>query len=114
MAHTADSRRVIEGLTKWSDTYGQPERLLCDPASYHKSKLLKKWCSDRNIKLLHNAPGAHKSNGLVERLNQTLVGRIRRIYAKGNYADWTETLPEAVAAISSSVHRVLHMTPQEI
>ena len=50
----------------------------------------------------------------MERLNQTLIGRIRRIYAEGTYADWTETLPEAVAAIRSSVHRVLHMTPQEI
>ena len=77
----------------WTTHYGKPARLLCDPASYHKARCLREWCMDKNIQLVHTAPGSHKSTGLVERLNQTLIGRSRRILAEGRHHSWVDRLP---------------------
>ena len=107
----ADSQTVITGLELWTTHYGRPARLLCDPASYHKSRCLRQWCMAKNIQLVHTAPGSHKSTGLVERLNQTLIGRIRRILAEGRHHSWVDTLPEALHAVRTTPNSITRMTP---
>ena len=47
-------------------------------------------------------------------MNQTLIGTIRRLLAGGHYRDWVATLPDAIPAIQSTIHRTLQKTPQEI
>ena len=60
-------------------------------------------------------PGSHKSNGLVERFNQTLIGRIRRLLAEGRFTSWEQTLAEALNAIRTTKNfAVTEFTPEEV
>ena len=59
-------------------------------------------------------PGSHKSNGLVERFNQTLIGRIRRLLAEGRFTSWEQTLAEALNAIRTTKNAITEFTPEEV
>ena len=72
---TADD--VGRNLNKWCQELRRPEIILSDNAMYYKSRKLMKWAEDRGVKLINIATYAHKSNGIVERYNQTLIGRIQ-------------------------------------
>ena len=114
LSEVANSNTVIEGLNKWISLYGKPRRLICDPASYNRSVELKTWLSAHNIEVIWSPPGSHKSNGLVERFNQTLIGRIRRLLMEDRFTSWEQTLPEALQAIRTTCNSTINYTPEAV
>ena len=77
-SNRADLDIDIGGLQTWIANYGCPQRLLCDSTCYYRFARLRWWCFEHRINLMYIALGLHKSNGLVERMNKILIGRIRR------------------------------------
>ena len=57
---------------------------------------------------------SHKSNGIVERYNQTLIGRIRRMMSHEGHKDWSKVLWKAATIINDTPHSVIKETPKKV
>ena len=88
--------------------------MLCDQGSSLASYGFAKWCIDRKISQLIIAPHSHKSNGLNERINQTLIGRLRRMLLDEGHLDWSRTLAAAVDVMNETTHDITDFAPTEL
>lgn len=103
---------VIKGLEKWKSRCGVPKSVVCDNASYCHSNRLQAWCVEHKVNMVMTAPYSHKSNGMVERANQTLIGRIRRLLAERGSRDWPVVITTALGAMNTTPHGLTQMTPE--
>lgn len=88
--------------------------LLADQYAGLNSGLFKKFLKEKNVKLLFTAVDCPFSNGLNERLNQTLVNRLRCKANENNYnkkRPWPKLLDECVQEYNDTVHSVTKYSP---
>lgn len=97
----ANSTVSIQFLENWISKHSKPKRILCDCASYFNADQFRFWARRHGILLLYTPPYSHHSNGLIERYNNILIGRIRRLLAEKNLqsSEWDQTTNYATAAI---------------
>ena len=107
------SQNVITGLQRWTSRYGPISRIVSDNAAYFTSDELKRWCEQKGIEQLFIAPHRHESVGLVERFQQTLVDRLRKMVLDQG-GSWGDHLEDAVRLINQTVNRVTGFSPQEL
>ena len=103
-----------KNLNKWCQELRRPQVILSDNATYYKSKKLMNWAKNRGVKLMNIAAYAHKSNGIVERYNQTLIGRIRRMLSEEKHQDWSKVLWHVAGIINETQHSVINETPMSV
>ena len=70
------------GLKKWTATQGTPSILCSDVCKATQSKELQRWCVQEGVTQEYSPPYHHASIGFVERFNQTLLNRLRRMWAE--------------------------------
>lgn len=86
--------------------------LLTDQYPGINSKEFKKFLSDKKITMIFTAVNAPFSNGLNERLNQTLVNKIRcKINGDGKKKAWTTIAHECVEKYNRTNHTVTGYAP---
>ncbi|CAK9820258.1 hypothetical protein ANTPLA_LOCUS10518 [Anthophora plagiata] len=86
--------------------------ILTDQYPGINSREFKEFQKNNNIKLIFTAVNAPFSNGLNERLNQTLVNKIRcRINEKEHNKAWTTSARECVDRYNRTEHTVTGFTP---
>lgn len=103
-----DFIRLIEKVPKENAI----EILLADQYPAISSKEFKNHLKEKNIELILTAVDAPFSNGLNERLNQTLVNRIRcMLNNDGKKKAWSKTAGECVKAYNQTVHTVTGFSP---
>lgn len=111
----ATTKNALQDLTNWAATPGHPSLVLSDRASYFQSVEFKRWIRDRGGDIVLTAPHAHHSNGLNERRNQTLIGRIRQLLAEvretGKKSSWTAVLQVAFKDINLTTNRTTGFNP---
>lgn len=87
--------------------------LLTDQYPGINSKDFKKFLNEKQIPLIFTAVNAPFSNGLNERLNQTLVNKIRcKINEKGKKMAWTTIAQECVKKYNETEHSVTGFAPR--
>lgn len=87
--------------------------LLTDQYPGINSKEFKQFLNDKQIQIVFTAVNAPFSNGLNERLNQTLINKIRcKINEKGNNRAWTTIAQECVDKYNETNHSVTGFTPK--
>lgn len=87
--------------------------LLTDQYGGINSKEFKEYLENENITMIFTAVNAAFSNGLNERLNQTLVNKIRcRINENGKRKAWTTIAQECVKKYNKTTHTVTGFTPE--
>ena len=77
------SREIIEILKKQFLDFGRPETLISDNASYFVSKEFKQFIEDFDIRHTTTSPYYSKSNGLAERMNQTIKNSLNKAMQSG-------------------------------
>jgi transposase InsO family protein len=78
--------------------------VLADQYSAMNSKQLKNYLKSMNIALVFTCIDCPASNGLNERLNQTLVNRIRCKIAENDRRAWTSIADECVKEYNDTIH----------
>ena len=73
---------IVRGLKKWTATQGTPSILCSDVCKATQSKELRRWCVQEGVTQEYSPPYHHASIGFVERFNQTLLNRLRRMWAE--------------------------------
>ena len=73
------NRNVMKVILEWIFRHGSMVTLVWDNTRYFSSEELRKWCAGKGIEQVFIAPYRHESVGLVERYQQTLVDRLRKM-----------------------------------
>lgn len=104
-----DFAKLINKVTE-SYTIGL---LLTDQYPGINSKEFKSFLNEKSIPLIFTAVNAPFSNGLNERLNQTLVNKIRcKINEKNNKIAWTTIAHDCVDKYNNTEHTVTGFAPR--
>ncbi|XP_059061351.1 uncharacterized protein LOC131854235 [Achroia grisella] len=87
--------------------------ILTDQYPGINSREFKQYLEENNIKLVFTAVNTPFSNGLNERLNQTIVNKIRcRINEKKNKKTWTTVARECIDKYNETEHSVTGFAPK--
>lgn len=86
--------------------------LLADQYASINSKEFKNFLNRNNVSLIFTATDCPFSNGLNERLNQTLVNRIRCKLQEQIHRPWSTTAIECAKEYNRTVHSVTKFTPE--
>ena len=73
---------MYRGWKKWVQIQGTPSILCSDVCKATQSNELRRWCEKEGVKQEYSPPYHHSSIGFVERFNQTLLNRLRRMWAE--------------------------------
>lgn len=86
--------------------------ILTDQYPGINSKEFKRFLAEKQIPMIFTAVNAPFSNGLNERLNQTLVNKIRcKINEEENTRAWTKIAHECVEKYNKTIHSVTGFSP---
>lgn len=85
--------------------------ILADQYTGLNSEDLKRYLDKLNISLLFTSVDCPQSNGLNERLNQTLVNRIGCKINSGKRRAWTVIAEECVAEYNQTIHTSTRFAP---
>ncbi|MGL5707634.1 MAG: reverse transcriptase domain-containing protein [Aeromonas sp.] len=104
-------RNICDAIKKLIiEKHGIPKRILTDCGTEFKNNELKLLTAQYGIELIHASPHHHNTTGAVERVNQTLMERIRRL---SNYGElpWMNEVEAATRAINMSYNRSIGTSP---
>ena len=100
--------KLIDRVTRDKDV----KIILADQYSALTSKDLKAYLRRRKIDLIFTSVSRPESNGLNERLNQTLVNRIRCKINSGPKKPWPKIADECVTEYNQTTHSVTKFSPE--
>ena len=107
------SNHVINALEDVLVKEINPKEILADNGKEFISNEFKVWCENRNIRLKHGSPYTPTTTGAIERFNQTLIGKLRKLSLFGEIP-WKEVLQLAVEGYNISPSRALGISPVEL
>ena len=100
-------------LTEWMCRYGIPRQFHSDQGGNFKGALLTKLCHTLNIAKTTTTPYRPQSDGLVERMNRSLIGLLRCVTNEAR-DDWVTQLPMVMMAYRASPHASTRVTPNRM
>jgi hypothetical protein len=78
--HSQKAEDFIKLMKEIQKDGSKLETVLCDLYTANDSKKLKDYFKENNIAYIYTTADAAQSNGLVERVNQTLINKLRCNY----------------------------------
>ena len=90
--------------------FGVPYIIHSDQGRQYESQLLLEMCKVLHIKKTRTTPYHPQSDGMVERINKTLV-RMLKSYINNHQSDWDEHLPFLTMAYRSAEHETTGFSP---
>ena len=109
---TTDQKAKTVAKALWDGfflTYGFPRRLLTDQGRDFESNLIKELCNLAGIKKCRTTP-YHPSGNPVERLNRTLIERLRSLSVKDK-DDWRKKIKLVIHAYNCCIHSSTGFSP---
>ncbi|UYV67658.1 hypothetical protein LAZ67_5001503 [Cordylochernes scorpioides] len=90
---------------------GSPKCLLTDRAPAFTSPKFRKFLINRNIHPLLTTSNNPQANGLCERLNATLTGKLRLLHLENPKAAWTKLAKRVTVVYNNTPHSVTGFPP---
>ena len=112
----AGGKEITGGLEKWIRARGTPSVICSDVSQATQSKDLQLWCAGKGVTHEYSPPYHHASLGFVERFNQTLLNRLRRMWAEHprNFAGLVERAIEIYNETPMSSEEVYRQTRKSL
>jgi transposase InsO family protein len=109
---TQSSKDFINLIKSVSNT-NKPKRILADSYTGIKSKEFVNYLEKQNIKIMFTTVNCPQSNGMCERVNQTIVTRLRcKINEQLTNVCWPKLLTNVTEEYNNSPHSVTTFTPK--
>jgi len=109
---TQSTKDFVKLITRITDT-DDIDMLLTDQYPGINTKEFKDFLEEKSIIMIFTAVNAPFSNGLNERLNQTLTNKIRcKMNERGNKKAWTTIAQECVNKYNDTEHTVTGFAPR--
>ncbi|UYV82306.1 hypothetical protein LAZ67_21001672, partial [Cordylochernes scorpioides] len=90
---------------------GSPKRLLSDRAPAFTSEKFRKFLITQGIQPLLTTSNNPQANGLIERLNATITGKLRLAYLENPKASWTQLVKRVTQTYNNTPHSVTSFPP---
>ncbi|UYV70981.1 K02A2.6-like, partial [Cordylochernes scorpioides] len=90
---------------------GFPKRLLSDRAPAFTSEKFRKFLITHGIQPLLTTSHNPQANGLIERLNATITGKLRLAYLENLKASWTQLVKRVTQTYNNTPHSVTSFPP---
>ena len=104
---------VLNFLKVVTNMWGFPKKLLSDNGLEFKNCLMGNYCESKGIELKHGSPYNPETQGSIERLNQTITRKLKKMTNFGEI-DWAVVLPKAVIAYNNSYSRAIDSSPCQL
>eukprot|EP00210_Caulerpa_lentillifera_P008350 g7964.t1 len=105
-----DSKSIIKFVQEWIKHHGCPCRILSDRGAAFISREFKTFCKSQQVDVIHTPPYSHKSAGTIEKFNNNVINRLRRIkYETG--MNWSSLVKKCIEEINRTVHLTTMFTP---
>ena len=105
-----DSKTVASAvIAAWICRHSTPKNFHSDLGSEFTNDLFKNLCNDLNIKNIYTTAGHPAGNGIVERVNRTVIQFLRKFLESKNA--WPQLLPYATFSINTSTHTSTGLSP---
>ena len=105
-----DFIRLIERIKE----FGQPENIVCDRYPALTSNRFRQYLESNQIQLIHIPVTHPSSNGMVERLVQTVVERLRCKKLENPLTSWAVLARQVNNEYNNTIHTVTQFTPRFI
>ena len=92
------------------EKHGTPEKIYSDNGLEFNNAITEKLASDYGLTWIRNSPGHHNAIGAVERANQTLINKLKKLCEYGRL-DWANNLEKATHATNMSFNRRIGTSP---
>lgn len=89
----------------------RPKALITDNGSNFTSKIFRSYLLKNKVKHILTTTYHPASNGMVERVNQTLIDRLKFLADQNNHLCWSTLLQDATGIYNSTPHDVTEFTP---
>ena len=112
----AGGKEILEGLRQWVRDKGKPSVVCSDVCKATQSRDLQQWCDRERVVHEYSPPYHHASIGFVERFNQTLLNRFRRMWVEQPryFANMVQRAVEIYNETPISSHEVCKQTPHSL
>ena len=109
------AKEVLYCLNDFIIKHGKCDILQCDNGREFSINLIINYCSEKDIKLIHSSPYHPQTNGVVERIHQSVIKSLitLKIKYKKKY-DLKMAIVEAENAHNSSIHTTTKEIPKEL
>lgn len=92
--------------------FGKPETIVCDRGTCFTSTNFKNFCGTQGIRLIYNSPRHPQANGMVERVNRTIIPVIQAEMKNEN--SWDMVLKKVQFDLNTSVNKTNRQTPYKM
>lgn len=92
------------------EKHGIPKCIISDNGLEFANKEVENLALERKFEWKFNSPGNHSSVGAIERANQTLLNKIKKLSNFGEI-NWDTVIEQAVNAYNMSYNRSISMSP---
>ncbi|GMH44529.1 hypothetical protein BSKO_12481 [Bryopsis sp. KO-2023] len=107
LLHTNDASQhtVLRGIRRWESENGKPEICFTDGGPGFKGNNVHYYCAQKGIRVMTSLPYLHRSNGVTERVNRTILMKLR----KTDYPDteWANLLPFVETCYNETPHSII-------
>jgi len=107
-----ENKTIMENLKDILKEMGRPAKFSCD--NEFDTKEFEKYCNEHDIFVDFSEPNDIQKNSIVERLNRTLAGYIKKLRIGLKQYNWPKALPQILENYNSSYHRMIRNTPFDI
>lgn len=113
LAASNQSEKVFEKLMTKINKFDLIGTVLVDQYASLNSDKFKKFLDMHSIRIIFTPVDHADSNGTVERVNQTLINRLRcKVNTPNNKKSWAVLIEEVVHEYNNTVHTVTKFSPQ--
>ena len=99
-------------LTRLFESFGKPTTILANNGTNYLSKQLRKFFTERGIRIVFSLPYRQEKNGLCEKTNDTLITGIRLVLTDKPKLKWTSALELVLMTINDRPHDVTGFSPR--
>lgn len=100
------SRNVIKGIQQCIFQHGSIVRVVSDNSAYFSLEEWRQWCASKGIEHVFIALHRHESTGLIEKYQQKLVDRLRKM-TLDQAGSWSDHLKEVVNLVNENVNQTI-------
>lgn len=110
---TVSAKATVKRAQELIDKVEVPRRLITDRGTCFTSNLFQKFCFDHGIAHTLNSSAHPQANGLIERLNQTILPIMKIATQTEDNTDWDRYLKQIERDLNTSISKATGKTPYE-